>query len=81
MENKKITEISNEELIKNEKRMRSIISAFGGILLISFAATIFLSFQKGFSAFVVTPIALLPVFIISVNNWKEMKKEIKSRNL
>jgi hypothetical protein len=81
MENKKLTELSNEELLKSEKKMKGIVPAFGGILLISFAATFFLIFQKGFSALIVTPIALLPVFVITLNNWKAMKKEIKARGI
>ena len=81
MNNKKPAELSNEELISNEKRMKAITIAFAVILTLSFAATFILILQEGFTVSIVTPIALLPLLVIFVNNWKGLKQEIKSRNL
>lgn len=81
MTKKKITEMNNEELIKNEKIAKTAAFTFMGILIISFVVIVSLMFNKGFTALIVTPIALLPILILLLNNWNETKKEIKSRNL
>lgn len=81
MENKKISGLSNEELIKSEKKVKTITLLLAGALLVLFLANIFLTFKKGFTAMSVIPIALLPILILNINNWNALKKEIKSRNL
>jgi hypothetical protein len=81
MKNKALTEISNEELLKNEKKMKALTAVFAGVLIILFATTILVTLKRGFSALVVTPIALLLLFSVTFNSWNELKKEIKSRNL
>lgn len=81
MKNKKLTEISNEELLKDEKKIKSLLLVFGGVLILLFITVILSMIKKGFSSLIVTPLALLPILIICLNNWNELKKEIKSRNL
>lgn len=81
MKDKKPTELSNEELIKEEKKINAVTIAFASILIISFAAILFLTIKKGFSALIVVPLGLFPLLIVCINKMKELKKEIKSRNL
>lgn len=81
MKNKNFTELSNEELLKNEKTLKTITIMLAGAVFILFIINIFLAFKKGFSALTVVPIALLPIVIVNINSLKEVKKEIKSRNL
>jgi hypothetical protein len=40
-----------------------------------------LIFKNGFSALTVIPIALLPILIININKWNQLKKEKTNRNL
>lgn len=81
MKNKRLKELSNEELLKNEKSLKTITGMLAGALLVLLIINIFLAFKKGFSALSVVPIALLPILIVNFGSLKEMKKEIKSRNL
>jgi 1,4-dihydroxy-2-naphthoate octaprenyltransferase len=81
MAKKELRELSNEELLKNEKKIKAFIGVFSGLLFILFIAIILLSVKKGISVLVATPIALLPLLIVMLNNWNDLKKEIKLRNL
>lgn len=81
MSNKKYTEMSDEELLKSQKSIKTITALLAGMLLFLFAINIFLAFKKGFSALSVVPIALLPIVIININTLKEIKKELNSRNI
>jgi hypothetical protein len=81
MSKKSLSELSNEELLKNEKILKTVTSMLTGAIFLLFIVNIFLAFKKGFSALSAVPIALLPIVIINFNSLKEMKKEIKTRNL
>ncbi|WP_238568013.1 redox-active disulfide protein 2 [Flavobacterium sp. ASV13] len=71
--------MSTEELIKNQKALKTVNTIFGVVLLMLFALNIFIIFMKGFSAMNVVPIALLPILFLNLNNLKEIKKELDSR--
>ncbi|RZK57782.1 MAG: redox-active disulfide protein 2 [Pedobacter sp.] len=81
MSKKNLSELSDEELLKNAKTVKMITSMLAGAIFLLFIINIFLAFKKGFSSLSVIPIALLPIVLININSLKEMKKEIKSRNL
>lgn len=81
MSNKRYAEMSNEELLKSQKSIKTVTAILVGMLLFLFAVNIFLAFKKGFSALNAVPIALLPIVIINVNTLKEIKKELNSRNI
>lgn len=82
MKSKKISEMSNEELLKNEKVIKTITALFGGTLLFLFIITIFLNIiKKEFNPLTIIPIALFSIFIININSLKEIKKEKEKRNL
>ncbi|MBB4806533.1 hypothetical protein HNP38_001829 [Chryseobacterium defluvii] len=82
MKGKKIQEMSNEELLKHEKTVKTVTSLLCGALLVLFAATIFLNIvKKEFNPLTAVPIALLPILLININTLNEIKKEKKNRNL
>lgn len=81
MKPNKFAAVSNEALVKNEKKVKALTLVFGGVLLLLFVTTLVLTVKKGFTPLIVTPIALLPLLIVSLNNWNDMKKEIRSRNI
>jgi hypothetical protein len=81
MRNKKLMELSDAELLQNEKKSKMAASVFAGIWLVLIAANIYLVFKKGFSASAAVPIAVLPLLIIVFNQWNGQKKEIKFRGL
>jgi hypothetical protein len=81
MSKKPLSALTNEELIKNEKTLKTMTGMLTGAIVVLIAINIVLAFTKGFSALSVVPIALLPIVIINFNSLKEMKAELKSRNL
>ena len=81
MSKKNLSELSDEELLKNAKTVKIITSMLAGAIVLLFIINIFLAFKKGFSAMSVIPIAFLPIVLVNVNSLKEIKKEIKARNL
>ncbi|MDW9379485.1 redox-active disulfide protein 2 [Chryseobacterium sp. JV558] len=81
MKNKSISEYTNEELISNEKKIKIITIMLGIAILLLFMSNIVLTFKRGFSAMSVIPIALVPILILNINNWNQLKKEKANRNL
>ncbi|WP_026730661.1 hypothetical protein [Flavobacterium denitrificans] len=79
MKNTKFNEMSTEELIKNQKTLKTVNTIFAIALCILFALNIFIIYNKGFSAMSVVPIALLPILFLNLNNLKEIKKELETR--
>lgn len=81
MKNKSISEYTNEELISNEKKIKIITIMLGIAILLLFLSNIVLTFKRGFSAMSVIPIAVVPILILNINNWNQLKKEKANRNL
>lgn len=81
MKTKKYIDMSDEELLKNYKLIKNINAMLAGMLLFLLVINIFLAFKNGFSVLSTVPVALLPIFIININNIKEIKKELTSRNI
>lgn len=73
------TKMTLDELNAKAKSLKSITSAFSGILLIMTFAGVFLSIRQGFSVFSVLPVAFLPLLVININSIKKIKEEIQSR--
>ncbi|MBT2619858.1 MULTISPECIES: redox-active disulfide protein 2 [Chryseobacterium] len=81
MKNKPITEYTNEELINNEKKSKAVTTLLMVSIPILFLSNMFLIFKNGFTALTVIPIALLPILILNINKWNQLKKEKANRNL
>lgn len=74
-----LSNLSLEELNKKAKTTKFITGLLGGVLLIQFAAGIYLLTQKGFNVFVVIPVAFLPIFLINLTGIKKINEEIARR--
>ncbi len=81
MTSKNLKDLSNEELLKNEKALKTVTSILAGAISFLLVINIVLLFKNGFSAMTVIPIALLPIVIINFNSLKGMKSERISRGL
>ncbi|TCD02327.1 redox-active disulfide protein 2 [Pedobacter frigidisoli] len=81
METKKYEEMSNEELLKSEKMTSTLTYTLGGMLLVLFSLSLFITFTKGFTALTVVPIALMPIVLINLGSIKKIKAERKLRGL
>ncbi|TDG35203.1 redox-active disulfide protein 2 [Pedobacter changchengzhani] len=81
MQSNKFKEMSNEDLVKAKKSLRSITYALGIMLVVLIILNIFLLFKKGFSPMIFVPVALLPIVIINISSIKKMKAELKLRGI
>ncbi len=79
MKPKPLAEMSNEELQKNEKTMKTATIVLGVCVGFMFLSGIYLTLKKGFSVSSVLPFAFLPLFIMNMQNWKKAKEEIAKR--
>ncbi|WP_131726215.1 hypothetical protein [Chryseobacterium sp. Leaf405] len=80
LKNKPITEYTNEELISNEKKVKTMTIMLAVAMVLMFFTNIFTS-TKGFNAFSIMPMAFIPILVVNINNLNKLKKEIKDRNI
>ena len=81
MASKKPNEMSNKDLLKNEKMLKTITYMLIGALIALFVVGIIMIVKKGLNALLIIPITLIPVVLINFNSLKEIQKEIKTRNI
>lgn len=75
MKSKKPTELTNEELIKNEKTTKTAIILLACMLFILMIAAAFaISKQRSLVSLIAVPLGLMPIVIVLLNTWKELKK-------
>jgi hypothetical protein len=79
MENKKLQELSTEDLQKQEKSLKMLTALLTTALLIVFITALYTTIQKGFTTLLIIPIALLPIAILNYNNLTAIKKELNER--
>lgn len=81
METKKISELSNEELLKREKTTRLATGMLIGVLSALFVLNLINIINgKQNWGIVAVPVALLPIVFTSYKSLKEIEKEQKLRN-
>ena len=73
--------LTTEDLIKKKKSTTFSTGLLGGVLIALLVITIFQTMNKGATALLAIPFALLPILIKSYNQVKSMDKELKNRIL
>jgi ABC-type antimicrobial peptide transport system ATPase subunit len=82
MKTKKLTELTNEELLKTNKTTRLVTGILIGVLTTLVVFNIFNIINGAQKWFVLAvPLCLMPIVIINYNSINKLKKELKSRNL
>ena len=81
MEKHRFADTSTDELKKKQKALAAITGIFMGMLLVLVAVNIYSITKKGFTASVIIPLTLMPIALINFKNLKDIKAEIKSREL
>lgn len=81
MRNKLISEYTDEELIRNEKKLKILTIMLGASMVLLFFASMVLMLTKGFNPIMTIPICLLPLLIVNIINWQNLKKEKQRRNV
>lgn len=78
---KKLSEMSNEELLKWQKTVKAIVyMMFGFVAVLAVLVTI-LFVKQGFSPISILPVAMLPVAMLNVYNLSNIKKEVTARGI
>jgi peptidoglycan biosynthesis protein MviN/MurJ (putative lipid II flippase) len=80
---KKTNEMSNEELLKQEKTLTVMISLLIVSTVMMIGAGIFIMITKKgrFNTFLIVPLCFSIIFLLNVNSLKELRKEKKGRGL
>ncbi|TDE47044.1 hypothetical protein E0I26_02855 [Flavobacterium rhamnosiphilum] len=81
MKTKRLTDLTEQELIIEQKKRKSISTSYSFIMGMMIGITVYGFIKNGLSFFSLLPIIFLPIFIMNWNNYKEVKNEIKSRNI
>lgn len=79
MESKKLTELTEEELMKEEKKRKDAMKGFRFVIGLLIGAALFSTVVKGFSTSTLLPIFFLPIFLSIEKNYKDVQAEIKFR--
>lgn len=82
METKKLTELSNEELLKKSKTTKLVTGMLIGVLIGLAALNLFniINGNQHWGVLAV-PLGLMPIVFINYNSVREINKELKSRGL
>lgn len=77
---RELSSLNLEELNKRAKTTKTATGLLLGIIIIQFAAGIFLTAKQGFNMFIVIPFAFLPMVFVNYANLKKINEEIAKRN-
>ncbi|CAD0218026.1 hypothetical protein KYG33_01980 [Chryseobacterium sp. D764] len=77
----KLSELSIEQLTKEEKKRSAAHTTFCIIMGILIAACIYVTIKKGFNGITPLPLAFFPLYLIIRNSWQNVRKEIRSRKV
>lgn len=82
METKKLTELTNEELLTKSKTTKLVTGMLIGVLLALTGLNLFniINGDQGWFVLAV-PMGLTPIVFINYNSIREINKELKSRGL
>lgn len=77
----KISELSNEELLKKYKMYKGLLITQAVMIGFLAGICIYLTVKNGFSVFTILPVCFLGVLMPSIIFYGSAKKEMKARNL
>lgn len=80
-ENNKFSELSTEELTKEEKKRSAAHISFCIIMGMLVGACIYVTIKKGFNGITPLPLAFFPLYLIIRKSWQNARKEFQSRKL
>lgn len=78
-EDNKLSKLSLEELIKEEKKRSAAHITFCIIIGLMLGVSIYATIKKGVSGTTSLPLAFIPLYLIIRSNWKNVRNEIRSR--
>jgi hypothetical protein len=79
MKQKELTDLTEQELIKEEKSQKQLYYFYNGLIGFMIGIAIYSFAKKGFNLFSFLPLIFIPFIIIMNKNYKAIKNEIKRR--
>ena len=79
MKKEDYSQYSIEDLTKKEKTAKVATIMLGFVIFLQFLVGVFLTYQQGFSIFIVLPFTFLPILIVNISTMKKIRAEIDSR--
>ncbi len=80
-ENTQLSELSTEQLTKEEKKRSAAHISFCIIMGMLIGACIYVTIKKGFNGITPLPLAFFPLYLIIRKSWQNARKELQSRKL
>ncbi len=80
-ENNTLSELSTEELTKEEKKRSAAHISFCIIMGMLVGVCIYVTAKKGFNGITPLPLAFFPLYLIIRKSWQNARKELQSRKL
>ncbi len=77
----KLSDLSNEELMKKLKVAKTIYVVFFAVFIIMLATCLYLTYSQGFSVFTMLPICFIPIMIANIMSYGKVREEARSRKL
>jgi hypothetical protein len=81
MQQKKLTDLTNEELLQEEKKQKTALTVFMGILCVLLGVCLYITVKQGFTFFTAMPLFFAPLAASLFALLKAAQKEIAARNL
>jgi hypothetical protein len=72
-------ELSLEELEKRAKMTKFSNIMLTIAIIFQFSVGVYLTFKKGFNAFIILPVAFVPLIAVNASNLKKINAEIAKR--
>lgn len=79
MKQKELTDLTEQELIKEEKSQKQLYYFYNGLIGFMIGIAIYSFAKNGFNLFSFLPLIFIPFIIIMNKNYKAIKIEIKRR--
>jgi hypothetical protein len=79
MKSKNPSELSNDELMQEEKKQKSRIRVLQIIISLMLGIQLYNTIKNGFSISTLTPLCFIPLLISIQNSYKDVQKEMQSR--
>jgi uncharacterized membrane protein YjjP (DUF1212 family) len=78
---KKLEELTHEELLKRAKVTKLFFGIYLGLLIVMIVSSAIITFRKGINLFTFLPLFFLGISVIFIIPYINIKKELQSRNL
>ena len=81
MDKDKFQNISDDVLLKEQKKLKNLNKIYGVVLLLLLVSSIYLGLKKGNFTMIAVCLGLFSIFVVNIQALRDFKKEIKKRNL